>query len=125
MADDLIGSIWRDTYDDKRERNLRTIRIVGAAGPRWEAEVLTHSDGAPDLRGRTTRLSAKTLRTSYERVTDAGTPMMRPLDALLSVTRQLDAVKVCINDPECRAVTERKIEEARAVLRTAGIDPDA
>lgn len=45
--------------------------------------------------------------------------------SLRATVRQLDAVKVCINDPECRAMTERKIEEARAVLRAAGVDTDA
>ena len=121
----LIGTVWRDTYDDKTRRNLRTIRLLRPIeDDRWEAEVLTRNDGLPDHVGRKTRVSTKTLRTGYERMTDAGTPMMSPLASLRATVRQLDAVKVCINDPECRAVTERKIEEARSVLRAAGIDPD-
>jgi len=68
MTDEsLIGSIWRDTYDDKRERNLRTIEIT-AHGVRLEAKVLTATDGSAYDPPRTTRLSMKTLRSGYERV---------------------------------------------------------
>lgn len=41
---------------------------------------------------------------------------------LRATVRQLDVVAVYISDPVCREITERKISEARAVLRAAGVD---
>ena len=45
--------------------------------------------------------------------------------SLRATVRQLAAItRAYVNDTECREHTEALIEEARAVLRAAGIDPD-
>jgi hypothetical protein len=69
MVDDMIGTVWRDTYGDKRRRNGRTVRIIEhTEDGRWLVEPLTTINGVPVEGPRRTRVSDTTLARQYERV---------------------------------------------------------
>lgn len=68
-----VGQVFRDTYGDNDPRqvarigmNKRTIRIIGIESDgRYLAETLTDMNGTALIRSRKTRVSEKTLLTSY------------------------------------------------------------